>query len=105
MRGLHQPRQFIGRDQSNVPGATPPNDHHFLILHHLIQDQCEPGTQARICCLCCQTTSALSVQLFCTRRTKRRDYSLKIADTAARGSMPKASETVARAPRNVRTRQ
>jgi len=37
VRGLDEPRKFIGRKESDVPRPSAPDDYRLPLIHHLIQ--------------------------------------------------------------------
>ena len=50
MRSFQEASEFSGRKQSDVAGSPPPDNHHILLVDHLIENAGEIFTQTRICC-------------------------------------------------------
>jgi hypothetical protein len=49
MRSFQEASKFGGRKQSHVAGSPSPDNHHILVIHHLIENAGEVFTQTRVC--------------------------------------------------------
>ena len=50
MRSFQEASEFGGRKQSDVAGSPSPDNHHILLVHHLVENAGEIFTQTGICC-------------------------------------------------------
>lgn len=53
VRGLNQPGEFIGRNESNVSRAFASNDYSFLLVDNPVQNAGQILTQTCVCGLSC----------------------------------------------------
>lgn len=72
MSCFHQSHEFRGRDQGDIFGAPPANNHNFLILADLVQYRCEPFPQAGVSSLNCHKPFSTYLAYSITVRLSRR---------------------------------